>query len=119
MVGVPAIDCSTIEKPPFYAPVRGLTRCASRLWSANRLHSSLTVDGVRLSVAGVFVVTSPFRFTVNHNQPDLHGRSSGTAAVAATPALLNPLSPGRHTVIAENQYRGLPIERSTYVITVR
>jgi hypothetical protein len=120
VIGVPAIDCSTIEKPPFHATTNaGLVTCASRGWKLNRPRNSLTVDGMRVQPASMFVLTPAFRFSVNHNQPDITGRATGTTAVAGEPAILGPLAPGRHEVIAENQYKGVPSERTTYLLTVR
>jgi hypothetical protein len=106
MIGAPGIDCSTIEKAPFYARTdAGLGRCASREWYLNRPSSHVSVDGRDVRPAGILIVTPAFRFSVTHNQPDLNGRATGRTVVAAEPAILGPLTAGRHVVIAENEYK--------------
>jgi hypothetical protein len=121
LIGVPSIDCSTIERKPFHAMSdRGLLRCAREDWVASDPRSSVTLDGAAVR-SGVFVKTGVFEFGTPARDTifNVTGYTAGKAAVQGDVTMLAPLTPGGHTIVAELQYKGLSPSRVTYKITVK
>jgi len=121
LIGVPSIDCSTIEAPPVYANTHtGLLECAREDWRAAKPPDNVTLDDVPLSPAGVIVATPVFDFTApaTDNEFMAPGRTTGEAAVYGYVTMLRPLSRGHHTLVAELKYTGTKRNRVTYRLTV-
>jgi hypothetical protein len=119
-VGVPSIDCSTIERAPFHATTdTGLVRCAQRDWHAVAPEGGLTLDGTALNATAGLVTTSAFDFSTppNDNMFGVPGRTSGRAAVEGYVTILRPLSVGRHTLVTDLRYGSAQPERYTYKLT--
>lgn len=108
MMTSPWIDCSTVERPPFYASTgQGLQACASRIWQVERPTSHLSVDGVPVTVPAVPVTTAPFAFSLPARDKVLPTRlRGGRAAVVGLAAILRPLAPGLYTFVKRSSFRG-------------
>lgn len=121
VVGAPAIDCSTVEEPPFYSGApEGLERCAREDWRINAPSSALWLDGVSIRSAAHLVDTPVFAFTLpsRDNVLEVKGMTAGQAAAMATPAVIAPLSRGQHELVAELDYKGLGPERTVYHLRI-
>jgi hypothetical protein len=119
LIGTPSAECSTVEKPPYYATTdNGLLRCARRNWREGVYGTptvTVTVDGERVPT---FRVTTPvFRFVLpRKNLLDTRKRRGRARAYGAN-VMLRPLPAGPHTVrvtAAHWVYRSL-----TYRLTVK
>jgi putative transposase len=100
----PSYECSTVERPPFYATSdAGLIRCA-HVASA----STLLFDGRLLSPSGFPISTGVFPFTMpaSTNLLEVPGVTSGRGAAYGRPMMLGPLPAGVHTITEAFRYRG-------------
>jgi hypothetical protein len=121
MIGGPAIDCSTIEPPPFHASNgRVAQRCARRLGRLNQPSQSVTVDGKQHQAGAGLLTTGPIRFriTIRANMLGITPPRSGIAAVSASPVMLSPLLPGRHVLRLVGGYAYQRRRTVTYLIDV-
>jgi len=119
MFGLPAVDCSTVEKAPFFARTdRGLRRCAAREFKRYFQYARLSVDGTALNPSTVRATTSAFAFT-EPSRPNYFSsrRRHGRTAVVAAAAILTPLTAGPHTLTLTEKFRGSKEETVVYEIT--
>jgi hypothetical protein len=102
MLDFPSVECSTAERPPFYARSdSGLVRCAKTWWMKHPGEETLTLDGTKLEPPGYVGGTSAFSFTFPGRNNYLHvrGHTRARGAVYGAATILRPLSPGPHTLV--------------------
>jgi hypothetical protein len=88
----PSNECSTAERPPFFAATHaGLEQCARRF----RARSIIALDGKVLSPSGVPVATGPFSFRMpaTDNWLGVPGATHGEAAAAGQGVMIRPSPP--------------------------
>jgi hypothetical protein len=102
MLDVPSVECSTVERPPFYARTdSGLVRCARTWWKKHAGEETLTLDGTTLEPPGYLGGTSAFSFTfpARNNYLHVRGHTDARGAIYGAATILRPLSPGPHTLV--------------------
>ena len=124
MIAGPSTDCSTVNKPPYYAKTTaGLVRCARRGWRKTPGELRLTLDGLALQPPGYVLRTTAFRFQMpaHNNEFFAPGPTAGREADYGYATILPPLSPGSHTLMGVGRYKNYPYppEKVTYHLTVR
>jgi hypothetical protein len=122
MVGVPSWSSTSAEmRNPRSVSNGELERSARAGWRRVRASNFLSLDGRALKPPGVLVATPAFAFVMPpiDNYAGLLGVAGGRAAVYGEAALLVPLTPGKHTLVAGGHYAGEKPERAVYELTVR
>jgi hypothetical protein len=102
MLDVPSVECSTAERPPFYARTDGgLVRCARTWWKKHVGEETLTLDGTKLEPPGYIGGTGVFSFTMPARNNYLHvrGHRRARGAIYGVATILRPLRPGPHTLV--------------------
>lgn len=120
LLGVPEVECTDLVPAPGFATTNhGLRRCARSYWQklADH-HPRLFFDGQPLP-HGPIVHTPVFHFTLAA-EDNVFGlvATGGRAAVVARATMLQPLTPGVHTLIQGIRYRGLYNLLTVYNLTV-
>jgi hypothetical protein len=102
MLDVPSVECSTVERRPFYARTdSGLMRCARTLWKKHVGEEALTLDGRKLEPPGYVGGTRAFGFTLpaRNNYLGVRGHTHARGAIYGVATILRPLRPGPHTLV--------------------
>jgi len=117
--------CTTVlPGTPLYAPTdAGLRRCAKHNWRGLETREELVLDGVHLSTRTALVLTPVFRFSMpaRNNWLSAPGHTRGRAVVYGGARLLQPLAPGRHSLVVIFRFPREPHEpaqRLEYTLTV-
>jgi hypothetical protein len=122
MLDVPAAECSTAERPPFYARTdSGLVRCARTWWKKHAGEETLTLDGTKLEPPGYVGGTRVFSFTFPARNNYLHvgGRTRARGAIYGAATILRPLIPGPHTLVQVEAFANTSFYvTTTYKLTV-
>ncbi len=127
MVGVPAAECSTVEKRPSHATTdAGLRACARTFW-INGLGNGLAapdhtgLDGVTLIPPGFIVASPAFSFSMpeKDNFLQVSGHAHGRSAVYGEVAILRPLPAGTHRLVVPFDLLNPTQPTGTYKLTVK
>src|SRR5215831_6300169 len=122
------VECSNVEKPPFFgATDEDREACARRIADGigvSTLH--VTLDGAAVgNPSRLRAASPPFNFTIPRNDNILfvRGVTSGRSASDGYWVLLNPPSPGTHTIHFEGAFVsgvGTPFSQNvTYNLTAQ
>jgi len=108
MLDVPSVECSTVERPPFYAATdAGLKRCVRTWWRKRHGGLNLSLDGAPIRPAGYVGGTNVYSFTMpaQNNFLGAPGVTSGRAAVYGSASILRPLTPGNHLLVVVDTFK--------------
>jgi hypothetical protein len=109
-VGLPGAACSDVEPPPFYAVGETAQRACAREYNASTLSITLAVDGgapVEI-IAPAFAVSPPQRsIVIPADNPAGYPAGPATFTADGWAAVLDPVTPGAHTVRVEATFAGL------------
>lgn len=121
-------ECSNVELPPFYGSnERELRVCVAKIIDGVDLSTlKVTIDGIRVHGLKAFRAQSPvFGFTVpsEDNYFGMPGVTSGMSVADGYWVMVEPLSPGKHTIHFEAAMTSPPAPFSfsqnvTYHLTV-
>ena len=118
-VNIVTVECSTLESPPFYGSDEAELRSCAEGFPAVNLFCQ--IDGVSVQDLVSFHFTSPlFGFTLpGSNILGVTGGGQGQAVASGVSVLIEPLSPGSHTIHFRGGHAGYnDTVDVTYRITV-
>ena len=113
-------DCSSVEKPPFFAATAAEPRARALDYlatSASPTAILVTVDGMTTDVrSSRYLAVSPQRSIILPSRPNPLGAPAGPATFVAAGwvVMLRPLAPGSHTITVESRYLdGVSVSEAT------
>jgi hypothetical protein len=118
MLSVPSNYCSTLDFPG--TSNAGLMRCARRGWNRSPGSETVTLDGAKLSPPGYAGETSAFAFRMRaqNNWLDRPGRTHGRMAIYGAATIIQPVSPGAHTLVQILRFAHSATFTNTYQLTI-